>query len=600
LLQIIYCGGLKLKNGKWRKATGIALATIILTISACSNGNEPNQGTSQAQSQSASPAAETTQASETSAPKTDPLGKFDPPIEITTVKSLDDGSMKFPEGESIDNNLWTQGFEQDLGIKLKVEWLVPDNQYDQKLNVTIASDDLPDVMMVNAVQLKQLVDNDMVADLTDVYRQYKSELTDQIMTSDGGIGLKQATFNGKLMAIPQMNGAADSAPILWVRQDWLDQLGLPIPTTMDDLYNVAKAFTENDPDKNGQNDTYGLALEKGLFGGEFVLNGFFNGYQAVTGSPGNLLWNKGSDGKLIMGYVQPEAKTALGKLAEMYKAGYLEKDFAVKDVGKVGESVVSEKIGMFYGLHWNVFSPLPSAVQKNPAADWRPVPIPAVNGTIAAENLLGVTNFFVVKKAAATPEAAVKILNYFLQKQNPLSPDYDARFHNGPQYPDASHNEYKYSPIFVFHPQQNILIHRGFVEYGKARDPEVLSAWNHGSQADLDLLENGYNGTDGEGKAAGVKTEVWAGWMWSGPIGAYSVVNGYLENNQIVEPVFYGAPTPTMTAKQSTLEKLILENYTKFIMGVRPIDEFEQFVQDFNSLGGADITKEVNDWASAQ
>jgi putative aldouronate transport system substrate-binding protein len=113
-------------------------------------------------------------------------------------------------------------------------------------------------------------------------------------------------------------------------------------------------------------------------------------------------------------------------------------------------------------------------------------------------------------------------------------------------------------------------------------------------------LENGYNGTDGEGKAAGVKTEVWAGWMWSGPIGAYSVVNSYLENKQIVEPVFYGAPTPTMTAKQSTLEKLILENYTKFIMGVRPIEEFDKFVQDWDSLGGADITKEVNDWARSK
>ncbi|MFC5403263.1 extracellular solute-binding protein [Cohnella soli] len=589
-----------MKKGTWRQAAALALAAVTLALTACSGNDGKSGEASPAQSESASPAG-TPQASGTAeVDKEDPLGKYDPPIKVTTVRSLDDGSMKFPEGETIDNNLWTQGFEKDLGIKLKVDWLVPDNQYDQKLNVMIASDDLPDVTMVNAVQLKQLVDNDMIADLTDVYARYKSELTDQIMSADGGVGLKQATFDGKLMAIPQMNGAADSAPILWIRKDWLDQLGLSVPKTMDELYNVAKAFTENDPDKNGKKDTYGLALEKGLFGGEFVLNGFFNGYHVMTGTPGNLLWNKGSDGKLIMGYVQPEAQTALGKLADMYKAGYIEKDFAVKDVGKVGESVVSEKIGMFYGLHWNVFSPLPSAVQKNPAADWRPYPIPSVDGTITAENLLGVTSFFVVKKSAANPEAAVKILNYFLYKQNPMSDHYDPKYHNGPQYPEGSNNEYKYSPIFVFHPQQNILIHRGFVEYGKDRDPNVLSAWNRGSQADIDLLENGYNGTDGKGKAAGVKTEVWPGWMWSGPIGAYSVVNGYLENKQIVSPVFYGAPTPTMTAKQSTLEKLILENYTKFIMGARPIGEFEQFVKDFNSLGGSDITKEVNDWAAAQ
>ncbi|QTH40470.1 extracellular solute-binding protein [Cohnella sp. LGH] len=588
-------------NRQWKRPAGLLATTLALAtaLAACSGSNEEPAGTSSQSNESAG--TETASPSGATAPeKGEPLGKFDPPIEVTTVKSLDDGSMKFPAGESIDNNLWTQGLEQELGVKLKVEWLVPDNQYEQKLNVTIASDDLPDITLVNAVQLKQLVDNDMVEDLTAAYEEYKSELTDKLMTSDGGIGLKQATFDGKLLAIPAMNGALDSAPVLWVRKDWLDNVGMQPPKTMDDLYAIAQAFTESDPDRNGQKDTYGLGLQKELFGGQYVLNGFFNGYHAVTGMPGNLLWNKDGDGKLILGYVQPEAKTALGKLADMYKAGYIEKDFAVKDGGKVSESVVSEKIGMFYGQHWNAFLPLPDAVKKNPQADWRPYAIPSVDGTVTAENVLGVSNFYVVRKGMKTPEAAVKILNYFLNKQNPMSENYDARYHNGPNYPEESHSEYKYSPISVFHPQQNILIHRGIVEFGRTRDPQSLSAWNQGNENDLKQFTENFDGEGGEGKAGGVKTENWPGWIWVGPFGAYSVVNEYVEKGQIVEPVFYGAPTPTMTAKQSTLEKLVLENYTKFIMGVTPIEQFDSFVQNWNSLGGAEITTEVNEWAASQ
>jgi len=586
-----------MRKGYWIRAAGLTTTalTLAMAMAACSGseGEDTGKGISKEPNESGS-------IEKTSSPeKQGPLTKYDPPIEVTTIKSLDDGAMKFPAGESIDNNLWTQGLEQELGVKLKVEWLVPDNQYEQKLNVTIASDDLPDITIVSAVQLKQLVDNDMVEDLTDVYETYKSELTDQIMTSDGGIGLKQATFDGKLLAIPAMNGALDSAPVLWLRKDWLDNVGLQPPKTMDDLMNIAKAFTENDPDGNGQKDTYGLGLQKELFGGQYVLNGYFNGYHVVTGMPGNLLWNKDASGKLILGYVQPEAKTALSKLAEMYKAGYIEKDFAVKDGGKVSESVVSEKIGMFYGQHWNAFSPLPDAVKKNSKAEWRPYAIPSVDGSITAENVLGVSNFYVVKKGMKQPEAVIKILNYFLNKQNPLSSNYDARYHNGPNYPKESHSEFKYSPITVFHPQQNILIHRGIVKFGETKDAQSLSAWNKDNKDDLKAFTENFAGEGGEGKAGGVKTENWPGWIWVGPFGAYSVINEYVEKEQIVEPVFYGAPTPTMTAKQSTLEKLVLENYTKFIMGVTPIEQFDHFVQNWNSLGGAEITAEVNEWAAS-
>jgi putative aldouronate transport system substrate-binding protein len=80
-----------------------------------------------------------------------------------------------------------------------------------------------------------------------------------------------ATFfsrNGKLTVVTTQPGEQ-----LWcfnIRQDWLDKLGLKMPTTPDELFAVAKAFTFNDPDGNGRNDTYGFTAAGGNGIGEMA------------------------------------------------------------------------------------------------------------------------------------------------------------------------------------------------------------------------------------------------------------------------------------------------------------------------------------------
>jgi putative aldouronate transport system substrate-binding protein len=76
----------------------------------------------------------------------------------------------------------------------------------------------------------------------------------------------------------------------------------------------------------------------------------------------------------------------------------------------------------------------------------------------------------------------------------------------------------------------------------------------------------------------------------------FGVMDQYVKNKQIILNAFYGAPTETMTARQSTLESLRDEAFTKIIMGSSPVDAFDTFVRDWKRQGGDDITKEVNDW----
>lgn len=94
------------------------------------------------------------------------------------------------------------------------------------------------------------MDADQLADLTEAYKNYISPLADEKLREDGNVGIESATFDGKLMALPYTTSAMDGAMMLWVRKDWLDNLGFPEPKTMDDVFKISTAFTKQDPDKN--------------------------------------------------------------------------------------------------------------------------------------------------------------------------------------------------------------------------------------------------------------------------------------------------------------------------------------------------------------
>lgn len=69
--------------------------------------------------------------------------------------------------------------------------------------------------------------------------------------------LNSMTYNGQIIGIPRRT--MDRTGGLILREDWLEKLGLQVPRTLDDLYNVFKAFTYDDPDGDGVDDTIGLA-----------------------------------------------------------------------------------------------------------------------------------------------------------------------------------------------------------------------------------------------------------------------------------------------------------------------------------------------------
>ncbi len=562
----------------YRKLALGGVVAACLLLSACSSNEPQERSSSTAQQETASASS-----SNSSDQNFDPMQKYDPPIEVTTVRSMNP-SIVWDEGESYERNGVYAAYENDLGIKIRNLWSVDSSQYDQKVNIAIASGDIPDLMQVNSVQFQQLLDADMIMDIGEAFEKYATPYTKEYVTRDGGGQLDSTKINGKMMALPYTNGVHNDSTFLFIRKDWLDKLGLQPPKTMQDLEAVSTAFTRNDPDGNGKDDTFGLALQKDLMSGSLGLQGFFNGFHAYPN-----IWLKNEAGELVYGSIQPEVRNALAKLKEMYKNGEIDQEFGVKDLAKEAELIAQDKIGITYGLFWTGNYPLQSGAVKDGKVvqDWGVYPIVAADDQIAKTQLQKSTGlYYVVSKKAKNPEAIIKMYNQSIWAMDAPASDPNAvKYVKGKIQIEggADQTYYVLNPTFVGKQDRFPVVGKTISKALAEKDPTLLP------DSELILYNFMTDYLNGNTDHWGYAIQLEQG-------GTLETMYQYTQENRFVFNEFYGALTPSMAEKNSTLTKKQDEVFTKIIVGAAPLEEFDSFVEQWKSLGGNDITQEVNEW----
>ena len=511
----------------------------------------------------------------------DPKYKYGPPIEVTTVRALDRNFL-FNEGDSIDGNIWTRIFESSYGIRVKNIWKADALQFDRKLDISIAAGDLPDYFLVNNEQLKRLYEAGQLAELSDLLETYGSPYLKRLLRQDGGVSLGAASFDGKLVGIPRMmvNGGVSTAEVLWVRMDWLEKLGLAEPRTIDDVAAIAGAFAGQDPDGNGMADTIGLGVNNELFLYHGSLKGFFNGFGAYPG-----IWLPSESGRLEYGSIQPEARQALARLADMYGQGMLDKEFAVKRWTELAEAIVAGRVGLSYGSVSDGGSLLWESMRLDPEARWKSIPIVSVSGKPADPQLLDpASNFYVVRKDSAHPEVAVKLANIYLWHY--YEKDYGEEPNPFITTPSGIYPG-KYPPVTIDPLHINLVAYRELQEALRMGDGRQLG---FPANVHYNRLRRYANGDQEMGFANAI----------FGSAGSFRVIDGYDLSGLGRYDAFQGAATPTMVEKLAALERMQDETFTRIIMGEIPLSEFDRFVGDWLHLGGEQITKEVNEWYDKQ
>ncbi|CAM4247508.1 putative aldouronate transport system substrate-binding protein [Paenibacillus endophyticus] len=289
--------------------------------------------------------------------------------------------------------------EKRTNTKLDITWVTPNN-FNEKVNVTLASGKLPDLMLVTDTSnaaFQNMAKQGAFWDLTELIKDYPNLMKFPTITFTNNL------VEGKLYGVPRVRPTEGNAQPL-IRTDWLEKLNLAVPTTMDELYAVMKAFKDNAPD--GQKDTVGLSgyvnqADMGQF--TFI-------QEAFTGTGGKY---KAVDGKLVDMTFDPSMRDALEWLKKAYDENLIPKDFALLKHDQAKDLVYAGKAGIFPDKP----NQIPTMVKELQAAgkadadlEWTPY-LEGVNGKYAAKGT-GHFGMFVISKSVK--EEKVKKLLAFL------------------------------------------------------------------------------------------------------------------------------------------------------------------------------------------
>ena len=316
------------------------------------------------------------------------------------------------EDEKLYNNLaGIQKIEEATGVNITFELMTK-----EEYNYMLASGKYPDVMVAYlyngevldlfnrgvAIEVSELVENNstylkaIYEDNPDIYREAQ-------------------TNDGKLIYFPSLNPMKSNEDFyrlaysgLIIRQDWLDKLGLGIPTDIEEWHTVLTAFKTRDPNGNGMADEIPFDDSRySVFGAAF---GVFEGISL----------NK--DNQVIYGPMEDEYKEFLMTMNQWYEEGLIGQS-AVTGSSKWSEAnIINDISGAFYGLDnaWRVY--LPSLLETNEQAVLTAVPIPkAEDGESYASRANLKTHIrdqvTVITSACRNPEAAMKVIDYMYSEE---------------------------------------------------------------------------------------------------------------------------------------------------------------------------------------
>ena len=261
------------------------------------------------------------------------------PVTITSGKSMVTNA-NFLEGDTQADNYMTRAIKEELNIDYELLW--ESDEYTQKIALCITSGDLPDMFVApNYLTYLSLVENEMLADLSDAWATYASDFV-QAACDSYKVKWTDAltTPDGKLYAIACPLYYYDSDPLVWIRQDWLDNLGLTAPTTMDGFHDLLVAFK----------DSYGSTLA--------FTNSFYDKARGLMhplhSYPGT--WIEGADGKVVYGTMTDETKEALKVLAGWYQEGLIDPEFPTYDSSTYEAKFITGDMGILLGPWWSPYS----------------------------------------------------------------------------------------------------------------------------------------------------------------------------------------------------------------------------------------------------
>jgi|GEM_PF-87903 len=544
---------------KW-STLGIVLLASTVALGGCSTGGETKPETEPAatgngQAEAAVDAPEPVKEGY-------PIATADQPLTLKVWAPADNILKYYKDYGEV---LAFQEMEKATGVK--IEWIHPSaGQLQEPFNLMVASRDLPDVIIYPwgntsflpggaqkyvqdgvIIPLSEYID--YAPDYAKVLEDYP-EIKKRVTDDDGEMNyislmtpeLTMRTYNGFM-----------------IRQDWLDKLSLPMPRSTDDLYNVLKAFQDNDMNGNGKKDEYfsSTGMDKGILGIEKLLYPF----GATAGNDAFIQ----SGGKVIYSPMQPEFKEGVAYLNKLYQEGLLDPEYMLNDNTKLQQKYTNGTVSVSYSSAGRIASWQPGLKEVDADATLSPIPSltgPDGSGYWLEANTANITNpgvSLAITTANKFPAETMRWWNWVFTEAGKTAFNYGKEgvtfeiVDGKPQFTEMITNDSQGRT-------QNEMLSLTAPAVGLPTLNELEATRLQKSEAEWNAFET-----------------------WG---------NNMLDNSRIMPPVMFNdSELDVMTSKKPAIDDYQKQMLDKFITGRTSLDAWEtEFVPQLKKLGIDEVT----------
>ncbi|MFS0725554.1 extracellular solute-binding protein [Paenibacillus sp. 1P07SE] len=300
----------------WKRKAALLLSAVMVlgVLSACSGGNGGSGGTNAGTG--GEPPATGTNEGNTGEAKAEPLKlSFMVPAFETELPGKDSPVL--------------QALQEATNTDITMQF-VPNSSYGDKMNITLASGQLPTLMVVdrNSASFINAARTGAFWELGPYLQDYPN------LSQANPIILNNSSVDGKTYGI--YRGRVLGRMGVTINRDWMENLGLEEPKSLEEFYALLKAFKEDDPDGNGKDDTYGIVVTK--YAGPWDI------MQTWFGAPNK--WGEAEDGSLVPAHTTPEYLEALKFFRQLYEEGLVNADFAVMDPAVWNDPIINGEAGV--------------------------------------------------------------------------------------------------------------------------------------------------------------------------------------------------------------------------------------------------------------
>jgi len=449
--------------------------------------------------------------------------------------------------------VWKE-IEEKTGVKINWD-VVPSAQYVETMKVRVsAGRDLPDILNDPYGDPVKMADMGIFIPLDDLIEKHAPNIK-KFFDDNPDIASRMRAPDGKIYALSSVtSGAAKTDPYsLQINRRWLEKLGLQEPRTLDEWYNVLKAFKEKDPNGNGKADEIPLSPQYAvrgltLFGSALNMHMFYSmGYYP------------NENGKIEFAWMKDEGEQLIRWLNKLYSEGLIDPEFANFNTEQYNSKIARDLIGVTNSFlnntsTFNLLQKQNGIDNPNIAPALPPAP---AGGKGFYEEYGPLSGWYGITSSSKYPEVAIKWLDYVYASEEgsrymafgieglsyemkdgkPVFTDWTMKNPDGLSYTDALRS------LGAMPTVPWIRATEGYLSY----QPQAIMDLNPDQKKEADRLAE------------------------------YLVPNAAFGLSSVQE-------SDKLTALMADINTYLDENLVKFVMGTQPID-WAKFRSDLKNLG---------------